>query len=161
MIFTKLEKPDACKLSLIAFGLLVFLQLVDLSTVAPAQAASFKDNSSAMKSGLNGLRFIGPFGAEAETKPKEDSFTFKDGKFATASCLKWGFVPAPFWTRRDSNGLHFLAELKSPDHGTMRYEGVFDGKELTVVGYWKKERWYWTVERTYRGKGRLSSSSVK
>lgn len=104
---------------------------------------------------LDGLKFVGPFGAEGETNPKQDAFTFKDGRFSTASCLEWGFTPAPFWTRRDAQGLHFLAELTSPDHGTMRYEGVFDGKKLTVVGYWKKERWYWTVERTYRGEGRL------
>lgn len=125
-------------------------------------AASYAQNASSErplatpKPMLEGLKFVGPFGAEGEKAPKEDVFTFKDGKFSTASCLQWGFTPAPFWTRRDANRVHFLAELESPDHGTMRYEGVFDGKELSVVGYWKKERWYWTIERTYRGKGRLT-----
>lgn len=109
---------------------------------------------------LEGVQFVGPFGAERETDPKMDTFTFKDGKFATGSCLEWGFTPAPYWIRRDADGLHFLAELESPEHGTMRYEGVFDGGKLTVVGYWKKERWYWTTERTYRGKG-LSKTAAQ
>jgi hypothetical protein len=123
-----------------------------------AQAGESRARSSLvqMPLELEGRRFVGPFGAEGEKNPKQDAFTFKDGNFATASCLEWGFSPAPYWVRRDAKGLHFLAELKSPDHGTMRYEGVFDGGTLTVVGYWRKERWYWTVERTYRGEGRLS-----
>ena len=111
-----------------------------------------------MRSELEGRRFVGPFGAEGEKNPKQDSFTFRDGKFSTASCLEWGFEPAPYWTRRDDRGLHFLAELKSPNHGTMRYQGLYDGKKLNIVGYWKKERWYWTVERTYRGEGRLKAN---
>ena len=108
---------------------------------------------------LDDKKFVGPFGAEDEQNPRQDSFNFKAGKFSTESCLEWGFAPAPYWVRRDSQGIHFLAELKSPEHGTMRYEGIFDGKNLTVVGYWKKERWYWTIERTYRGHGQLSQTT--
>jgi hypothetical protein len=128
---------------------------------ALAQDASSRPSARHVSAELEGLRFVGPFGAEGEKNPKQDAFMFKDGKFATASCLEWGFVPAPFWVRRGAKGLHFLAELKSPDHGTMRYEGVFDGTKLTVVGYWKKERWYWTIERTYRGEGRLPKPASK
>lgn len=136
------------------FSIGLFLQAFTLCPVAMAQDASSKMQPHAIENDLEGIRFVGPFGAEGETGPKVDTFTFSDGKFATGSCLEWGFSPAPYWVRRGTNGLHFLAELESPEHGTMRYEGMFDGKELTVVGYWKKERWYWTIARTYRGKGR-------
>jgi hypothetical protein len=139
-------------LAVVCIGL--FLNFVAYDPVATAQDKASARPAQAIENSLEGARFVGPFGAEGEVNPEEDAFTFKDGKFSTASCLEWGFTPAPYWVRRDGNGLHFLAELKSPEHGTMRYEGVFDGKELTVVGYWKKERWYWTIERTYRGKGR-------
>ncbi len=100
------------------------------------------------------MQFIGPMGVEDETNPEEDVFTFKDGKFVSKSCAKWGFSPAPYWVRWDADGIHFLAELESEEHGKMRYEGVFDGNEMRVVAYWKKERWYWTIERTYRFRGR-------
>lgn len=156
MIFLNFKKPTSWKLKSIFFGFGIFLQVLALSPIALAQSPPSRGERSAMQSELEGLRFVGPFGAEGEAKPKQDTFTFKDGKFATASCLEWGFVPAPFWTRRDSNGVHFLAELESPEHGTLRYEGMYDGKELSIVGYWKKERWYWTVEVTYRGNGRLA-----
>jgi hypothetical protein len=119
----------------------------------PAQNIDAGPQMQAIDNDLEGIRFVGPFGAEDEADPKQDGFTFKDGKFATDSCLEWGFTPAPYWVRQAPDGLHFLAELESPDHGTMRYEGVYNGRELTVVGYWKKERWYWTIERTYRGTG--------
>lgn len=135
----------------------LFQQILEVPAVGAAVAADEARTGSpapVIKNSLEGVRFTGPFGAEDETDPKEDLFTFENGKFSTASCLEWGFRPAPYWLRRDPDGLHFFAELKSPEHGTMRYEGVFDGKELMVVAFWKKERWYWTVERTYRGKGR-------
>jgi len=138
----------------ILIGCLV-IQIAAPGAASLAQDPPSRPSASNLSAGLEGLRFAGPFGAEGEKNPKQDAFMFKDGKFSTASCLEWGFTPAPFWLRRDAAGLHFLAELKSPDHGTMRYEGVFDGAKLAVVGYWKKERWYWTIERTYRGEGRL------
>lgn len=132
----------------------VFLHIFTFGFAAIGQDKLSKPQAGVIETNLEGIQFVGPFGAEGEAAPKEDTFTFKDGKFATGSCLEWGFTPAPYWVRRDANGVHFLAELESPEHGTMRYEGVFDGKELTIAGYWKKERWYWTIERTYRGKGR-------
>jgi hypothetical protein len=137
---------------------LAFLVLAT-NLIASAQDASSNSRPPAIVNALAGLKFVGPFGAEGEKNPKQDEFNFKDGKFATASCLEWGFKPAPYWVRRGPDGLRFLAELKSPDHGTMRYEGVFDGQKLTVVGYWKKQRWYWTTERIYRGHGRLPKTT--
>jgi len=144
---------------LAAFGASLFLQIFSTGSVAVAQTTLPQPQAGVVAAGLEGIQFVGPFGAEGEANPEQDTFTFKDGKFSTGSCLKWGFAPAPYWMRRDASGIRFLAELASPEHGTMRYEGVFDGKELTVVGYWKKERWYWTIERTYRGKGRQATAA--
>lgn len=140
-------------------GIGLFIQIIMLGPASGAADVLPEPQVAGIETELEGRQFAGPFGAEGEAKPQEDTFTFKDGKFATGSCLEWGFVPAPYWVRRDAKGTYFLAELESPEHGTMRYEGVFDGKELKVVGYWKKERWYWTTERTYRGKGRPSTQS--
>ncbi|MDX1483239.1 MAG: hypothetical protein R3229_02055 [Alphaproteobacteria bacterium] len=139
----------------------VLLALVGIGIVfrthgfAPAVAGeSAKPPAGLSAKAFDGVDFHGVFGVEAERDPQKEVFSFKEGKFFSASCLKWGFTPAPYWTRRDDKGVHFLAELESAEHGTMRYEGTFDGKELTAVAYWKKERWYWTIERTYRFKGR-------
>jgi hypothetical protein len=135
-------------------GVSLVLQVLALGSVSLAQDPASKPAVDVLKGSLDGMEFLGPFGVEDEAEPKEEIFTFKDGRFSSASCLKWGFSPAPYWVRRDAKGVNFLAELVSLDHGTMRFEGVFDGKELNVVAFWKKERWYWTIERTYRYRGR-------
>jgi hypothetical protein len=134
------------------------IQSFAMISIANAQDARPNIQPPPIVNTFEGVQFVGPFGAEDEKNPKQDTFTFKDGKFATASCLEWGFTPAPYWVRQGPKGLQFLAELTSPEHGTMRYEGVLDGKKLTVAGYWKKERWYWTIERTYKGHGRPSNA---
>ena len=36
----------------------------------------------------------------------------------------------------------------------MRYEGVFDGTQIKGTAYWKKARWYWTLEREYLFQGK-------
>ena len=144
-------------LASLAIGLAI--QTLGTNPIAGAQDAPRNSPTHAIVNAFEGVQFVGPFGAEDEKNPKQDTFTFKEGKFATGSCLEWGFTPAPYWVRRGPKGLQFLAELKSPEHGTMRYEGVLDGKKLTVAGYWKKERWYWTIERTYKGHGRPSNAA--
>ena len=116
---------------------------------ASAQDIASRPGDDLVDRSLDGMRFVGPFGTEAETGPEEDVFIFEDGTFVSASCRKFGFEPAPYWMRQDVSGLHFLAELKSGEHGTMRYEGVFDGKVMKAVAFWRKERLYWTIERTY------------
>ena len=135
----------------LAFWLSIFGSSVFAQNILPKSAEAIANIE------FGNVQFVGPFGAEDERNPKQDTFTFKDGKFVTGSCLEWGFSPAPYWLRQDATGLRFLAELESPEHGTMRYEGVFDGEKLSVVAYWKKERWYWTTERTYRGYGNLAT----
>jgi hypothetical protein len=128
-------------------------------SAAFAQDVLTKPAAATEQAGISGKQFVGPFGVEDERAPKQDTFTFKDGTFVTASCLEWGFSPAPYWLRRDAQGIHFLAELESAEHGTMRYQGSFDGDKLSVVAYWKKARWYWTTERTYRGFGRPAAAA--
>lgn len=51
--------------------------------------------------------------------------TFKNGKFSSKICLEYGFAPTPYWVRHDADGLHFLANLRSSENGTIRFEGGF------------------------------------
>jgi hypothetical protein len=88
---------------------------------------------------FDGMRFQGPFRVKGESNPREDIFTFEDGKFFTEGCLEWGFKPAPYWLRRSAEGIHFLAVLESPENGTMSYEDVFDGNELKAKAFWKPD----------------------
>ncbi len=137
--------------SLIIFGTGLITLIVFCVSVA------FADDSSLSELHLDNRRFIGPMGVQGDPNPPDDEFMFEDGKFVSKSCLDWGFSPARYWVRNEKDGLHFLAELSSPDHGEMRYEGVFDGQLIKGRVMWKKERWYWTIQREYRFTGRLAA----
>lgn len=141
------------KLSLVILGLVLILQFTGVVQFAAAQTNQPPSIGSHISTELDNRRFPGTLRAQGDAKPEEDVFTFKDGKFVSEGCLEWGFTPAPYWVRKDSEGVHFLSELSSPEHGTMRYEGTFDGKALKGTAKWKKVRWYWTLERDYNFMG--------
>lgn len=136
--------------SLKAFG----TGLITLTILCVCGASA--DDSSLSNLQLDNRRFIGPMGVKGDPDPADDEFIFEDGKFVSKSCLDWGFSPARYWLRHEKDGLHFLAELTSPDHGEMRYEGVFDGRQIKGSVLWTKERWYWTIQREYMFTGRLA-----
>ena len=92
------------KLNLPVICIGLFLAHFGLSSGSLAQTPTSDPAKSTGRMTLEGIKFVGPFGAEDETNPKQDTFTFKDGKFATGSCLEWGFTPAPYWVRRDDKG---------------------------------------------------------
>lgn len=118
------------------------------SPVAIGQETSSKRELPELRHGLQGLRFIGSLAVGSNKKLGKEVLTFKDGKFSSQLCLKLGFAPAPYWVRRDAQGLHFEAELRSPERGTMKFVGVFDGEAMSATALWTKKRWYWTIEQT-------------
>lgn len=110
--------------------------------------------SVALKHGLQGARFVGSLRVEHQTVTDKEVLTFKDGEFSSSVCLKYGYPPAPYWVRRSGDGLHFLATLRNPENGTIRFKGVFDGETMRATALWTKERWYWTIEQTLVFTGR-------
>ena len=103
---------------------------------------------------MQGMQFAGPLAVKDETNPPNDVLSFKDGEFSSKACHRYGFTAAPYWVRRDDDGLHFRAELTSPENGTMRFEGIYDGETLQATALWTKERWYWTIEQKFQFTGR-------
>ena len=93
-------------------GTLVFLLLVHLAW--GDWRANSQDRSAELQAGISagidGRKFVGTLKAKGDSVPDNDAFSFKDGKFVSEGRLKWGFSPAPYWVRRDKDGLHFLSE---------------------------------------------------
>ena len=104
---------------------------------------------------LDGRQFRGPVGMKGKPRRREDSFVFKDGQFISENCKAQGFTPGVYWVRQEDGEIHFRAELKSPEHGTIVYKGQVRGDELEASFVWRKDRWYWNVERDYWFKGKL------
>lgn len=137
--------PNRCYL--IIFWIAGCLILVGARPTAIAQNMAPESSSLDRIHALEGMQFAGPLAVEGETSPDEDLLSFEDGKFSSKVCIEYGFAPALYWVRWDTDGLHFIAELESPENGTIRFEGVTDGKQLSATALWTKERWYWTIEQ--------------
>jgi len=123
-----------------------------------ANDAATSVQSESIQHPLQGMRFVGPWILDGEEEYIEE-FIFEDGKFWSRSCLEWGYSPAPYFVRHSPDGVHFYAQLASPEHGTLEFEGVFDGTTLDSTILWEKERWYWSLEQTYQFKGRPAATS--
>jgi hypothetical protein len=146
--------PIGSKLNITLLCVAIYCGFAGPSPVAIGQETSSKPALPELTHGLQGLRFIGPLAAGSNKKLGKEVLTFKDGKFSSQLCLKLGFAPAPYWVRRDAQGLHFEAELRSPERGTMKFVGVFDGEAMSATALWTKKRWYWTIEQTLHFTGR-------
>lgn len=131
------------------------------SFAEPALSQTAADMSSpatppAINQALDGMEFRGPVGMKGKPRRREDSFIFQDGRFISENCKAEGFLPDIYWVRQDGDTIHFLAELRSPEHGTMVYRGRIHGDELDARFVWTKKRWYWNIEREYWFKGKLT-----
>lgn len=110
---------------------------------------------------LDGMRFVGMFGpAQAPDDRKEDTLFFGDGHFWSANCVPCGFAPGKYWVRHEGDAIHFRGVMESPERGRFLYIGVVRDGRLSASVNWRKERWYWTIDRDFRFDATLSGATV-
>ena len=116
----------------------IALATVVVSLVQPRLASA---------SPLDGKSFVGETGEKGKTKGDKDTFTFKDGRFHSTACDKYGFGDAPYAVKQDGGKMVVTAETTSKKEGTMTWTLTVDGDTLTGVSVWKKgtkaPRDYW------------------
>jgi len=105
---------------------------------------------------LDGKKFIGQTGEKGKKAHHEDILSFNDGIFTSAACSQSGFGSGPYTAIIDTDGIHFKAEILSPDHGMLAWKGTLRGDTLDVTYTWNKKRWFWTIFRQYWFKGLLA-----
>ena len=136
--------------SCFAVSLTVFL----VPKPAPSEAnESDARNNSVAAHILDGKKFIGQTGEKGKKAHHEDILTFIDGIFTSAACLKSGFGSGPYTAVTDADGIHFEAEIFSPDHGMLAWKGTLKNDTLDVTYAWSKKRWFWTIYREYWFRG--------
>jgi len=126
--------------------------------VADATAAQIDSKipePTAWASTLDGKSFRSRQFNDDGTPRPWDVLVFKDGNFISENCKPYGFVEGPYWLRVDGDSVHFLAELESPTHGTMVWRGTVKGDKIEGKLVWTRERWYWTIRRTFDFAGSL------
>ena len=121
-----------------------------------AQVDSKIAESTAWASTLDGKRFLSRQYNDDGTPRPWDVLVFKDGKFISENCKPYGFVEGPYWLRFDGDSVRFLAELQSLTHGTMVWRGTVKGEKIEGNLVWTRERWYWTIRRTFDFAGSLN-----
>lgn len=133
------------------------VMLLILPPVAGGENGAGGENSGAAAHGpLDGMRFVGTFGPQGEPADRNDTLYFADGQFWSKQCVPCGFAPGPYWVRHTEDGIRFKGELESPESGRFFYSGVVQDERLTVAINWRKERWYWTIDRDFWFEGELA-----
>jgi hypothetical protein len=91
--------------------------------------------------------FVGKLGPKGRPDlMADDELHFRDGKFWSAICTKFGSLPGNYWVRRAGDRIQFRGKLIG-DRGTFLYDGeIVDGKAKASIE-WTKSRWYWKIER--------------
>lgn len=123
--------------------------------------AAAKDQDPSVAGGpLDGMVFVGLIGP-ADNPDVSDRLYFENGKFWSGECIRCGFEPGVYWTRRVDGGIAFQGTLESPDRGSFAYEGfVRDGGKIEVSINWRHERWYWTIDRELRFVGEAATGET-
>jgi hypothetical protein len=82
--------------------------------------------------------FVGEMGEKGKEKGDKDTYEFKDGRFHSTACDKYGFDGAPYLLQLVGGKVIVTAETRSKKEGTMTWKLTLDGDTLTGVSIWKK-----------------------
>jgi hypothetical protein len=113
------------------------------------------DDASDAMGMLEGKVFVGHTGPLDGPVNGEDEVVFRNSRFLSTACDKWGFDSAVYKATVQPDGIHFTSVTKSPKHGQIFWKGVVSGDAINATYLWTKERWYWfdaREERWFKGK---------
>jgi hypothetical protein len=136
--------------------LLVFC--IALLSLVLLQTTAIGDDAGDAMAMLEGKTFVGHTGPLNGPVNGEDEVVFRNSRFLSTACDKWGFDSAVYTATLQPNGIHFTSVTKSPKHGQILWQGVVSGDTMNATYLWTKERWYWLdarEERWFKGKLRV------
>ncbi|MBK9133373.1 MAG: hypothetical protein IPM15_03190 [Betaproteobacteria bacterium] len=109
-------------------GALAALGATSIGAAAPAFA-----QSSSPGSPLEGRRFEGVFLERGKTRGDADTLTFKDGRFRSSACDRYGYGDAPYRATAAGDTVTFEAETESPKYGKLIWRGTVRGDKLDAT----------------------------
>jgi len=78
---------------------------------------------------LDGSKFEGVFIERGKTSGDADTITFKDGRFRSSACDRYGYSDAAYKSTAQGDVISFEAETQSAKYGRLAWKGtVRDGK---------------------------------
>lgn len=101
--------------------------------LALAAATSMLAVSPVFAEALDGKSFEGVFLAKGKTRGDADTLTFKNGRFRSSACDKYGYSDAVYTTTNEGSAIRFEAETQSAKYGKLRWAGFVRGDKLDAT----------------------------
>ena len=101
------------------------------AAVALATAAVFPAFSET--NALDGRKFEGVFIQRGKTSGDADTLIFKDGRFRSLACDRYGYSDAPYKTAAAGDATRFEAETESAKYGKLLWTGVVRNGKLDAT----------------------------
>ena len=102
------------------------LGLVAMAAVVPASVAQ-------PTASLDGRSFDGVFLQRGKTSGDADTLSFRNGRFHSSACDRYGYSDAAYKTMADGDGVRFEAETQSPKYGKLVWAGTVRGGKLDAT----------------------------
>ena len=111
--------------------------------VAGVEGLAFGAHHESSGGLLDGKTFVVQQGEKGKEAKGEDTLVFKNGKFRSIGCDKYGFGEAPYTTSVEGDTIKFVADTTSESKGKMHWEGTVQGDKIDVNYVWiDKSHWY-------------------
>ncbi len=82
---------------------------------------------------LDGRSFEGVFIQRGKTSGDADTLVFKDGRFRSTACDRYGYSEAQYKASTAGDITRFEAETQSAKYGKLRWSGVVTGGKLDAT----------------------------
>lgn len=79
---------------------------------------------------LDGRRFDGVVLEIGKTSGDADTLIFRNGRFQSTACDRYGYGDGPYTTTPAGDALAFEAETESPKYGKLVWKGIVRGRKL-------------------------------
>jgi hypothetical protein len=82
---------------------------------------------------LDGKTFVGKNGQIGKNDSEDDEIRFKNGKFLSVGCAKYGFGDAEYTSKKEGDRVFFTADIYSDKYGRITYSGSVKGNDLEAT----------------------------
>lgn len=127
-----------------------------LAAIAPIRFSLGDDGQAVTHGVLDGMSFVGKLGPAGKAPDRDDILYFGDGQFWSKNCVPCGFRPGPYFVRFVGSDIEFQGALESSERGRFQYSGLVRDGRISVEINWRKDRWYWSIDKAFRFEGELA-----
>jgi len=106
-----------------------FTSILSLVAIATAVVPA----SPALAGNLDGRTFTGVFLERGKTSGDADTITFKDGRFRSSACDRYGYSDAVYKAGSAGDAMSFEVETRSAKYGKLLWNGTVRGDKLDAT----------------------------